>query len=178
MRARWLWLVGACVACVACVDFATPPSAPLKWVVVVDVSRFDHDDGASGADVCGVIAECDGDLVFAKQSHYLRGSGALCEAVGPECSADRTDGRNVFQFARGCDADSTPSDYLSLGMEGLIALDFGRPLTGCGVLTRVLPRPGEQVRVFVCDMPGFLPDVTCVDGFAEGAGDVVFAVPE
>jgi hypothetical protein len=160
----------------------TPP-AEYHWVLLIDASEEENMAGTAGADICGVTATCGGTDVPSVGALLLQGEGSLCTAVdeAADCSADRTDATAAQDDGSSCEAASTPSDYVSLGMGGILSVDFGQDLSGCTL--NVVELVGNQVEgyeVYVCSDNNTDAGTCLNDAALETAatgGDVEVTVP-
>ena len=147
-------------------------------VIVFDDGSMDDGAGTSGADICDVSADC----ASAVSALAVLGGGQLCTAEGPGCSANRTDPNAAFDAADGCEAASVPSDYISLGIDGRIAVGFDGDLAGCNVtVVEFAGATQEPYEVYVCDDAN-LGTATCLNNdqpvhSAAAGGEATFAVP-
>lgn len=157
------------------------PSADLKWVVIFDDTNQDHGSGTAGADICGVVARCDGRRLTGVQALYEPGSGDICNANGPGCRSDRGNPQAALDDGGRCAADSVPSDYISLGLGGELGVNFNRDLRGCNVTVREYEGSDpERIEVYVCNTGAIKADSVCVNSnqaVAAGQGTLSFTVP-
>lgn len=157
------------------------PRGPYPWVVVVDRSPFENEAGRPGADVCGASARCEDGPFVAREAVFGVGEGGICPNAPPEECLDgtaRDDANAALDDGFRCDdAQAGTSDYVSLGMTGTLALNFGRDLRGCVV--NVVEHVGELTEayeVYLCETQDVggecLAPVTALDG-----GELSFDVP-
>lgn len=155
---------------------------PVPWVVIFDGSEGDSGNGTAGADICGAEAICSGARLLGTEARLTLGDGEVCAAEGPGCSTSRSDPDAALDDGVACEAASAPSDYVSLGLSGVLAIDFGQDLRGCQVTIREFEGADpESIDVFVCDAAEVGDDTFCVNAdapLASGAGEIAFAVPE
>lgn len=140
------------------------PAAVYQWLIIEDTSQDMNTAGAPGADICGVEFTC-GDLSgHAVEAILTAGAGEHCQegsdVNGEPCYADRDDPQAALDAPQlPCEADSSPSHYVALGLGGRLALRLDtlngalaeRGLHGCDIV--VHERPGREVegyRVSVC----------------------------
>lgn len=156
--------------------------AELNWVLIYDSTESDSGAGTAGADICGVSALCDGMRLTGIETSYLAGEGDICNAEGPGCMADRGDPEAALDDGEQCEAASSPSDYISLGLSGSISVDMGRDLRGCMITVREFEGSDpEAVDVFVCNAADITDETICAnmdEPLGSGAGEISFAVPE
>lgn len=167
---------------------------PLRytWLLVVDTSLEENAFGAPGADICGVSFDC-GDvqghgvdaLLWAGDGQHCREGG---EVNGEPCMADRDDPGAVMGVPHDpCEADSTPSHYVALGVGGVLAVRLEaeggeiaeRGLGGCSITVHErVSRDNESYQVSVCADSG---GVDCLQpaplADATEGGEVRLVVP-
>lgn len=123
-----------------------------SWVRVVDISDEENMAGTPGVDICGIIVDCGDGPLSGMSPTYSQGMGDLCSAMGPDCSAVRTDPAAANDNGDACDPVSMPtSDYVSLGLGGEVAVDYGQDLRGCDVT--IIEHAGndtEAYEIWVC----------------------------
>ncbi len=124
-----------------------------RWLVVVDTS-IEVEVGSAGADICGASVVCgEGAETLAEEATLLAGSGETGARSG-DPDAARDDGV-------ACSAES-PSDFVTLGLGGVLGLRFPRTLLGCRV--SIADRPSELEEtydVYVCTSAA---RTDCLDG--------------
>ncbi|MEZ4472824.1 MAG: hypothetical protein R3F60_18965 [bacterium] len=121
-----------------------------RWVVLVDVSP-DEENRTPGADICGVSAVCEGAEVGGQVAILSAGAGTFCSEVGPGCTAARDEAAAALDDGAVCRGGSVPSDYVSLGIGGTLAVDFGRSLSGCTVtVVELAASRVEAYEILVC----------------------------
>ncbi|MCB9546725.1 MAG: hypothetical protein H6706_12845 [Myxococcales bacterium] len=159
------------------------PMAPaMDWVFVVDASPQPTEVGTPGADICGLAATCDGAAIPTLAALLVLGDGEVCDEQRDGCPTVRGDPDAARDDGAACTAASSPSDYVSLGVGGLLAVRFGRDLRGC--VLEVVEAAGaddDAYDVFVCD-GGEVGSATCVAdgqplGTGRGGGGVQVTVP-
>lgn len=174
MKPTWIVLIALCAAaCVADKDDAAPAATPainavdadeertvrelppapppaMRWLYIFDESSYEAEDGAPGADICGVVAICDGVAAPAVEADYVMGDGEFCTEPGRVCITNRADPTAALDDGMTCDWESIPSDYVALGQHGSITLGFERAITGCEIAVRMTDSD-EAIVAFVCD---------------------------
>ncbi len=124
----------------------------MRWIVVADTSQEENFAGTPGVDICGAWAECDGVAVTAVEASVVLGEGQFCTANDPECLADRTDPDAALDDGAPCEATSAPSDYVSVGLGGVLVLGFDRDLSGCTLFVEEYAGGDwESYEVFACE---------------------------
>ncbi|MCA9557447.1 MAG: hypothetical protein KC583_02675, partial [Myxococcales bacterium] len=138
-----------------------------------------------GADICGVIAECDGVETTATSAQITVGQGLVCDGSTTEAPCESGTNRQNADAAKdrgdNCMGNSSPSDYASLGLSGEIALGFDTDLQGCSVtIAEATGNDTEGYDVYVCQTP-VLDAATCIGGAvlqsADMGGSISVAVP-
>ncbi|MEZ4436342.1 MAG: hypothetical protein R3F65_28415 [bacterium] len=143
-----------------------PPPSVYRWVIVADDSRDENMAGTAGADICGVSAVCGVEVVLGVEAELVLGDGVVCDGVpgGPCGATRREDPAAALDDGQMCAGGSSPSDYVSLGLSGQLAVDLGRDLRGCGVeVVELAGGDAEGYSVFVCET-AVLEAATCVNG--------------
>lgn len=146
------------------------PAVEYNWVVIVDSSADENMAGTPGVDICGVVFNCGADDFPPDQAGgYVQGEGLVCDGSSMDAPCESGTARNDETAAAddgsACDPGSSPSDYVSLGMAGQIALDAGVDLQGCTVNIVELDggsTPNESYSVYIC--PTDTLDDTCLGG--------------
>jgi hypothetical protein len=160
------------------VDPPEPSDVVYDTVLIFDVGSENDGAGTSGVDLCGISADC----ASAVSAAVVLGGGELCREEGPGCSTDRTAPQTILDDGSQCEIDSVPSDYVSLGTDGSIAVEFDGDLSGCTLtIVEFAGATEEAWSAYVCDSD----DVTtanCVAGGspvheAPAGGEATFAVP-
>lgn len=143
------------------------------WLIIEDTSDDMNTAGAPGADICGVEFNCpdtiDGQPVegYGVEAILEAGAGEHCQegetVNGEPCFADRDDPRAALDAPQlPCEADSSPSHYVALGLGGRLAVRVDTKsaslgmsgLLGCDVVVHERPgRESEGYRVSVCADP-------------------------
>lgn len=170
------------------------PEVSYQWLIIEDASADMNAAGAPGADICGVEFTCADALQgYAVEAILTAGAGEHCQegsdVNGEPCYADRDDPQAALNAPQlPCEADSSPSHYVALGMGGRLALRLDtltgdlaeRGLYGCDIVVHERPgREREGYRVSVCaDEDGI--DCLAPRPMAETSeGDLMsFTVPE
>lgn len=121
------------------------------WILLDDLSEESSLQGTPGVDICGVEFECAGGAVGYGVEAVLRaGDGMICEAAGEDCLAARDDpNATLGPIEQACELASAPSQYVSLGLGGRLALrvavqhgEGGRcGLVGCRLKVEELREP-------------------------------------
>ncbi len=148
-------------------DMGPPPEDPYTWLIIVDDTQVDSNAGTAGIDLCGVAADCDGVVEPAVQADYIQGDGLVCGPADPDpCSGTaRDDPSAALDIGAACEAGSSPSDYVSLGLSGQIGLRFERPLPGCTVTVfEFAGRDDEPYDAYVCRGPILSAEDCLLDG--------------
>ncbi len=149
-------------------------------VYILDVTEEENTTGTPGVDVCGVSVTCDGNAFVGEAADLVAGAGEVCQVGRPECSADRGDPNAALDDGAACEAGSVPSDYVSIGVNGSLAVGFARDLRGCTVdiVENNQGATPEAYEVFICaDLDG----ADCLGGAslanAAQGGNLSFDVP-
>ncbi|MCB9548108.1 MAG: hypothetical protein H6706_20015 [Myxococcales bacterium] len=155
-------LLGAALAELADVDFGVVDGdaggaggagggGEASWVVLVDVSP-DEENRTPGSDICGVSAVCADGAVVPQTAILVAGAGTFCSEVGPGCTAVRDDAVAALDDGALCRGGSAPSDYVSMGIGGSLAVDFGRALAGCTVaVVELAASRVEAYEILICE---------------------------
>lgn len=129
-------------------DPVEPPQVVYDTLLLFDQGAFDDGMGTSGADFCGVSADC----AQAVSAVLILGEGEVCQAEGPGCSANRADAAAILDDGSQCDLASVPSDYVSVGGSGSIAVQFDGDLRSCVVtVVEFAGANPEGWEAYVCD---------------------------
>ncbi|MCA9524802.1 MAG: hypothetical protein KC549_00720 [Myxococcales bacterium] len=124
----------------------------MDWVLIIDDSVAENMAGTPGADICGMTVTCDGAGVDAVAALLTPGDGELCDTVRDGCSAVRTDPNAARDDGSACEGGSNPSDYVSLGIGGLLSVQFAQALPGCDLeVVELVGNDAEAYDVYVCD---------------------------
>jgi hypothetical protein len=163
-------------------DFTRPdmgmPEAAYDTLLLFDQDSLDDATGTSGADFCGVTADC----ATAVAATLTLGGGEICRSEGPGCATDRASAIAILDDGSNCEAGSVPSDYVSVGTSGSIAVTFDGDLRGCRVtVVELAGAVLEGWEGFVCDSE----DVSFANCVADdqpvhvepAGGPATFAVP-
>ena len=125
--------------------------ATYDWVLVIDDSAEENMAGTPGVDICGISANCGGN-VASVAALLTPGDGELCDSVREGCSAVRTDPNAARDDGSACEGGSNPSDYVSLGIGGLLSVQFAQALPGCDLeVVELVGNDAEAYDVYVCD---------------------------
>lgn len=147
-----------------------------QYLMILDQSQQENSAGTPGVDICGVWADCEG-LEISGNARLDTDDRGICSSGDSSCAADRGNARAAEDDGRACSGNSSPSDYVSLGMGGILTLDFGQDLRGCMVhLVELDGREEEGAQVLICSNPA--DDQTChligefeTNGAGDGGGD-------
>lgn len=130
---------------------------PIRYstVLIIDVSSFAVNvQGTPGVDICGVEARCDrGETLAGDEAMLTPGDGWICTDDVPGCGADRSDANQALDSGNDCELESLGvSHYVSLGLAGILAVEFVRDLGGCtlSVVEADQEATGEAYDVYVC----------------------------
>ena len=116
-------------------------------VLIIDDSTEENMNGTPGADICGVSSSC-GNAIAAVLNP---GDGELCDSVREGCSANRADASAAQDDGSSCEADSDPSDYVSLGMGGTLSVQFSADQSGCTIdVVELVGNQDEGYEIYVC----------------------------
>lgn len=143
--------------------------AEYRYLIVEDDSVDEGRTGAAGADICWVVAECGGEAVVAVSASLEVGQGLVCDGMSMdapcETGVDRRDPAAALGDEMRCEAESAPSDYVSLGLGGLLVVEFESDLSGCVAVLYVLEgRDEDRYRVYVCATPTLAEETCLLDG--------------
>jgi hypothetical protein len=141
------------------------------------------EDLAPGTDVCGVVARCGNETIRPVEAVHDPGRGNPCTGPGQpraECQTDRTNADAALDDGRTCTDQTVPSDFVSLGVSGTLAVRFETPIDGCRVTIAEWALRGESdaFNAFSCEDLGGGTCVKEVDDFDTGDGNVEFVAPE
>lgn len=154
------------------------PGVVYNTLLIFDDGSMDDGNGTTGVDICGVKADC----ANAVSATLTQGNGSVCEAEGPGCSTDRSNAMAALDDGSDCEAASVPSDYVSLGGDGQLAVTFDGSLAGCQVtVVEFAGATQEAWSAFVCDS-GNVNGANCLNNDepvheAAAGGEATFAVP-
>lgn len=126
-----------------------------RYVVIVDDSMVENMNGTPGADICGIVADCGGTELTGVSAELIAGDGLVCDGSTTEApcesGTDRGNEAAALDTGANCEAGSSPSDYVSLGVVGQIAVQFDQDLQGCNLNIIELVGPDmEPYDVYVC----------------------------
>lgn len=163
----------------AAVD-AEPVGGTYPWLVIFDNSVEEAMASSPGADICGVSVVCGADAPTPAEVDYQWGEGEICDEEREGCSANRADPKAALDSGEWCEAASVPSDYLTLGMGGTLALRYDRSLRGCTVdVVELVGSQQEGYELWVCKT--LEPDWDCLTDSAlasvPNGGNVQVNVP-
>ena len=133
------------------------------WVIIEDNSDGASETVTTGVDICGVEFTCpNGAQGFGVETRYRRGDGASCSGP-PDCLTAANDPQAALgPIESPCEPDSVPSQYVSLGTRGELAVRLAThperpaPLMLSGCTLRIGERPSplvEGYRIRVCQDP-------------------------
>jgi len=148
-------------------------------LLIVDYSTEENQAGTPGADICGVSAVCNGRPLASVAALLSLGDGELCDSIRAGCPADRTDPNAARDNGAQCEPASAPSDYVSLGMGGVLAVQFAESLRGCTAeVVELVGNQDEGYEVYVCtDSQG----TECLNespiGVVDHGGSIVVLIP-
>lgn len=142
--------------------------AEYRYVIIADDSTEENMAGTPGADICGIVANCGGDDFTATGATITAiGSGTVCDGTSMdapcESGVNRGNASAALDTGDVCEPVSNPSDYVSLGLSGEIAILFNVDLTECNLTIRELEgNQNEPYSVFVCQTDT-LDAATCLN---------------
>lgn len=184
--------LGFCFETGVCPEFGAPdlgiheppdrgrpdPDGEYRWLILFDDGSFDDGIGTTGVDFCGVRSDC-GVPVAAV---LILGDGSVCQAPGPGCATNRADPNAILDDGRACDPGSVPSDFVSIGSDGSIFVQFSESIAGCEVTVVELQGAAQEAyTAFVCDSDD-IAEAFCVNNDnpvheAAFGGEATFFVP-
>ncbi len=136
-------------------------------VILTDTSADENGAGTPGVDICSVVSSCGTPV----EAQLILGGGTLCEEVGDDCSADRTDPTAALSVEMECEPVSAPSHYVSTGMGGQLIVIFGETQAGCDLtINELAGNDDESASVMVCT--GVEQDDDCLTT-ADGSTDLI-----
>jgi hypothetical protein len=159
-----------------------------RWVIVVDNSVEDGMMGSAGVDICGAVAQCEGATATGSEATIIFGEGMVCgqpDAFGEICATtpERNNPRTATEEGN-CRDREDESGYVSLGLEGILSIDFNQDLRGCTVIVREDGNAGtEAYKVYVCTNGDAVPareSTECIGGTYladQAGGEVQISVP-
>lgn len=146
-------------------DASAEPLIRYGGLVIIDSSSEQSQENGAGVDICGVFADCGGEVLI--------GIGALALETGTgDVMASETDFDSLFDDGAEC---AEIGDYLSLGMGGSVKVIFGQDLQGCTVrvVELLATNDYETYSIYLC---AEYDDQDCIDGgapLAESLGGIV-----
>lgn len=161
-----------------------------RYVIIVDDTMVSGGQGTDGGDFCGLVANCGGADLTGTNATLLVGGGQVCDGTTTEapCTSgvNRQNAPTILDTGSNCDPannNTEPSDYVSLGLSGQIAVEFDVDLQGC-TLTVVEHdgRDDEPYEVYVCESEDLQAE-TCllmgqpVGSSAAAGGELSAVVP-
>ena len=153
----------------ACQEIDEGDSEPTRYdtLLITDFSLDELVTGSAGADICGVVVECEGTVINpSTPPTYMPGPGIICGRESSDPAAEdgcadgvrRNDPAAALDDGLACDLvepdpnhDDMRSTYVSLGLSGTLELTYDRDLRGCTVT--VVEHDGmvpESYTVSVC----------------------------
>lgn len=155
-----------------------PGGVVFDTLLLFDDGSMDDNIGTSGVDFCGASADC----ASAVSATLVLGGGTICRSEGPGCVTDRTDAVAILDDGSSCETASVPSDFVSVGTDGMIAVGFDGDLRGCTVT--VVEFAGANIEAweaYVCDT-GDVAIANCLNQdqpvqSAANGGTVTFNLP-
>lgn len=146
---------------------ATAPE--LTRIVIVDTSDDENAAGTPGADICGVSADCGARALTGSASIDQSETDNICDergktVGGSQCSANRHDPAAAEDTGAACVAASAPvSDYIALGLGGILTVDFDQDLRGCTInVVELEGRDAESYEVHACPADAEVGSDDCV----------------
>lgn len=203
------WLVGTSCVDEPTLDFANPcdpqvagycrdaggegegldPERPeYRYIIIADGTTDENSGGTPGADICGLFANCGADDFTAAGANMGIGAGTVCDGynMNPPCEdgVNRANPTAALDYGDFCEYTSNPSDYVSLGLTGELAVEFNVDLTGCNITIFELEGiQNEPYSVYACQS-SLLAVSTCINGglpignSPAAGGSVTVNVPE
>ena len=169
------------------------PGNAYQYIVIVDNSLDFNEFGTPGADLCDVVVNC-GENVPVFDFQQEPGSSPVCSDSNPTlciceyqvagiCGGVDRHNPLAIENQLSCNGDdvNNQSPYYSLGLGGVLILDYDQDLSGCFV--SVTERQGddqEGYKVYACTEPNFSPiksDDCVALGTSDSQGEVDRAVP-
>lgn len=131
------------------------PAPEYTWVIIVDDSQAENMQGTPGADFCGITANCGGDDLTGDDGEVIAGAGLICDGSTTEApcesGTDRGNPAAALDTGANCEPASSPSDYVSIGVAGQLAVQFAENLQGCNVtITELEGNDDEPYAVYIC----------------------------
>ena len=115
-------------------DAAPEPVTEYTYVVITDTSAELNSAGTPGADICGVAADCGGEVALGSVQSFEAGMGQICgqeNVTMTDCSSGiaRNDPAAATDDGTACepvevDPNTMGSCYVSLGQGGTLVLGF------------------------------------------------------
>lgn len=160
------------------------PPVEYMFVQITDTSADENTNGTPGVDICGVSADCGGAPLTGINGTLTQGTGTICEAIDPaaDCSAPRNDANASLDDGSACDPASAPvSDYVSVGMGGMLWIEFEQDLQGCSL--DIIEHSGSNAEVYEVRVCTAADEVDCLLadgtplGTATAGGEISVDVP-
>lgn len=144
------------------------PGAEYRYVIIGDDTTDENTAGTPGADICGLVANCGADDFTATGANVVIGGGTVCDgtSMAAPCESGVNRGNPIAALDNGgtCEPTSDPSDYVSLGLTGELAVEFNVDLTGCNItIVELEGRQNEPYSVYICQTET-LDAATCLNG--------------
>lgn len=141
--------------------------AEYSYIIIVDDSQVENMQGTPGSDFCGITANCGGDDLTGDDASVILGSGLVCDGTTTEApcesGTDRGNAAAALDTGANCEPGSSPSDYVSIGVAGQLAVAFGVDLQGCDiVITELEGNDDEPYGVYLCQTE-VLEAETCIN---------------
>jgi len=160
-----------------------------RYVFIVDDTMATGGQGTDGADICGVVVDCDGTELTGIAGTLTVGGGQVCDGNTTEApcesGVDRANPETALDTGAMCDPANNsmpPSHYVSLGLSGQLAIEFEQDLQGCSItVVEHAGRDTEPYDVYVCESTDFTAE-TCVNmgeslARVDGGGEAIVDVP-
>jgi hypothetical protein len=141
-------------------------------------------DGTPGSDICGATVDCGSGAEIAVTATFTEGSGGVCPdpqaVMDGECGSmiARNVGDNALADGSVCEGQTgMTSDYVSLGVDGTLALKFEvDSIQGCTVtVSELTGADDEAYEVHVCETADLTGNCIATETFPMG-GEVRFDV--
>lgn len=107
-----------------------------NFLYIVDISADQNMQGTPGVDICGVEATCAGTTITGDDATLTAGEGTICGTMMTDIcgGTDRGDAAQSLDSGMDCEAASMgTSHYVSIGVTGALAIQFGQDLRGCSI---------------------------------------------
>lgn len=145
-----------------------PELPKYRYIIISDETLDENMSGTPGADICGLIANCGAGDFNAVGATLIMGGGVVCDgtsmAAPCESGVSRANPVAALDNGAACEPASNPSDYVSLGLAGELAVEFNVDLAGCNItVVEWEGRQNEPYSVYACQSP-LLDASTCFNG--------------